>query len=65
MNYREVQDGDLLVCNRCKAAYEVSPEDPDASVGDMLHHLRVVHGLTGQQAANAMKLVDRTGRTIQ
>jgi hypothetical protein len=44
---------------------EVSTEDPDATLGDMLHHLRVAHGITGQQAANAMKLKDAAGRTIQ
>lgn len=61
---REPQDGDRLECARCGRAEEVSPEDPDATLGDMLHHLRVVHGLTGQQAANAMKLKDANGRII-
>jgi hypothetical protein len=62
---REPQEGDRLVCARCPWDTEVSPEDPDATLGDMLWHLRREHGLVGQQAANAMKLVDAAGRRIQ
>jgi hypothetical protein len=65
MTYREVQEGDRLECARCDWGVEVSPEDPDATLGEMLWHLRRDHGLTGQQAANAMKLLDKAGRTIQ
>jgi hypothetical protein len=65
MGYREPQDGDLLKCGRCPMDMEVSPEDPDATLGDMLHHLRIRHGITGQQAAQAMRLVDKAGRTIE
>lgn len=62
---REPQDGDWLECARCDHGYQVSPEDPDATLGDMLDHLRNRHGLTGQQAANAMKLLDKDGRLVQ
>lgn len=64
MSYREPQDGDRLQCGRCRVSVEVSPEDPDASLGDLLIHLRLAHGLTGQQAAQAMKLVDAAGQEI-
>ncbi len=62
---REPKDGDRLKCGRCPTWMEVSPEDPDATLGGMLHNLRVAHGLTGQQAAQAMTLKDKAGRTIQ
>lgn len=65
MTYREPQEGDLLKCGRCPVSVEVSTEDPDASLGDLLRHLRSAHGITGQQAAQAMRLVDANGRTIQ
>lgn len=65
MTYREPQEGDLLKCGRCPEYVEVSPEDPDACLGDLLRHLRRAHGLTGQQAANAMRLVDAAGQEIK
>lgn len=62
---REPEEGDRLVCGRCPMYVEVSVEDPDASLGDLLRHLRTAHGLTGRQAAQAMKLTDAAGRTVQ
>lgn len=61
---REPQEGDRLKCGRCRVTVEVSTEDPDASLGDLLIHLRLSHGLTGFQAAQAMRLVDAAGRVI-
>lgn len=64
MSYREPQEGDRLKCGRCPVSVEVSTEDPDASLGDLLVHIRLSHGLTGQQAAQAMRLVDASGQEI-
>lgn len=62
--YHEPQEGYRLKCGRCPETVEVSVGDPDASLGDLLSHLRIQHGITGQQAAQAMTLWDAAGRRI-